>query len=333
MKSKKTNIIFIILLTALVLYIVLKDNLGEKINYLLSINPVYLLLAFLMMVVYWILKGLVLYNCTIKFKKDYTKKKGIYLMVTTQFFHSITPFASGGQPWQVYKLNKEGLKASEGTTVAIEDFIAFQSALILLGIIAVISNHFLKIIPTDSKLIYLVIIGFTLNILVIVFLFILAFSKRLNKKIINGVVSILCKLKIVKDEQCIKEKTHEFIENFHTSAEILFQDKINLVKIISLNFVALTVQYLIPFVLMLGLNVYVRPYDVLVASAYVMLIDSMMPTPGSTGGLEYGFLSFFKPFIKGSKLDVIMIVWRFVTYYFGIIMGIIFLNIHKEEKA
>lgn len=333
MKSKKTNIIFIILLTALVLYIVLKDNLGEKINYLLSINPVYLLLAFLMMVVYWILKGLVLYNCTIKFKKDYTKKKGIYLMVTTQFFHSITPFASGGQPWQVYKLNKEGLKASEGTTVAIEDFIAFQSALILLGIIAVISNHFLKIIPTDSKLIYLVIIGFTLNILVIIFLFILAFSKKLNKKIINGVVSILCKLKIVKDEQGIKEKTHEFIENFHTSAEILFQDKINLVKIISLNFVALTVQYLIPFVLMLGLNVYVRPYDVLVASAYVMLIDSMMPTPGSTGGLEYGFLSFFKPFIKGSKLDVIMIVWRFVTYYFGIIMGIIFLNFNKEEKA
>jgi len=107
----------------------------------------------------------------------------------------------------------------------------------------------------------------------------------------------------------------------------------NLVKIIFLNFVALATQYLIPFVLMLGLGIHARPYDVFVASAYVMLIDSMMPTPGSTGGLEYGFLSFFKPFINGSKLDVIMIVWRFVTYYFGIIMGLIFLNFNKEEKA
>lgn len=332
MKSKKINIIFILFLTALVLYIVLKDNLGEKIGYLLSINPIFLLIAFLMMVIYWILKGLVLYNCTNKFKRDYTRRDGIYLMVTTQFFHSITPFASGGQPWQVYKLNKEGLRASEGTTVAIEDFIAFQSALIMLGIIAVISNHFLKVIPSDSKLLYLVIVGFTLNIIVIVFLFILAFSKNISKKMINCLACILCRLRIVKNEEGMKEKTLEFIINFHGSVEILFKDKRNLVKIVFLNFAALTFQYLIPFVLMLGFGIYANPYDVLVASAYVMLIDSMMPTPGSTGGLEYGFITFFKVFIKGSMLEVIMIVWRFVTYYFGIIMGIIFLNIHKEVK-
>ena len=74
-------------------------------------------------------------------------------------------------------------------------------------------------------------------------------------------------------------------------------------------------------------------YILLIASAYVMLIDSMMPTPGSTGGLEYGFMSFFSVFVKGAKLSALMIVWRMITYYFGLIMGSIVLGIDKESKA
>lgn len=333
MKNKKLNLLIIFILTGLVLYIVLKDNFTEKIHYMLSFNIFFLLLSFLMMFIYWILKGLVLYNCTKKFDSTYTKKKGIGLMITSQFFHSITPFASGGQPWQIYKLKKEGLTVGEGTIVAIQDFIAFQSALILLGVIAVISNHFLHIIPSDSHLLYLVVIGFTLNIIVIIFLFIVAFSKKWNRKIINGVIKLLCKIKIVKDKEKMLKKSDEFIKNFHESAKILFQDKGNFVKIIGLNFIALIFQYSIPFFLMLGLGISENLYFVIIASAYVMLIDSMMPTPGSTGGLEYGFMSFFKVFVDGAKLSALMIVWRMITYYFGLIMGSIVLGFDKEGKA
>ncbi|MBR3898398.1 MAG: flippase-like domain-containing protein [Bacilli bacterium] len=333
MKNKKLNLLIIFLLTGIVLYIVLKDNFTEKIHYMLSFNIFFLLVSFLMMFIYWFLKGLVLYNCTRKFKSDYTKKKGIGLMITSQFFHSITPFASGGQPWQIYRLKKEGLTVGEGTIVAIQDFIAFQSALILLGIVAVISNQIFHIIPSDSHLLYLVIIGFTLNIIVIIGLFIIAFSKKWNKKIINGAVKLLSKIKIVKDREKMLQKAEEFIKNFHESAEILFQDKQNFFKIIGLNFVALVFQYSIPFFLMLGLGIHENLYYVLIASAYVMLIDSMMPTPGSTGGLEYGFMSFFSVFVKGAKLSALMIVWRMITYYFGLIMGSIVLGIDKESKA
>ena len=63
-----------------------------------------------------------------------------------------------------------------------------------------------------------------------------------------------------------------------------------------------------------------------------MLIGSFVPIPGATGGLEYGFMSFYGSFIKGSKLNAIMLVWRFITYYFGLILGSIVLNIKKECK-
>ena len=69
----------------------------------------------------------------------------------------------------------------------------------------------------------------------------------------------------------------------------------------------------------------------IVVSAYVMIIGSFVPIPGGTGGLEYGFVTFFGNFITGSKLSALMLVWRFITYYFGMILGAIALNIKRVK--
>lgn len=315
----------------LVLYLALKDDFSQKIHYMISFDIKWLLLGFTFMLLYWLLKAIALNHYIKKIDNKYTLLKSFHLTLTTQFFHSITPFATGGQPWQIYKLKKEGLSIAEGTNIIIQDFIAYQIALVLLGVLAVTSNKILNIIPNNSNMKYLVLFGFTINIFVIIMLFIISFSKKTNRIIIKKTINFLHKIKVVKDKETSLEKAKKFVNNFHSGAKILLKDKKGFIKVIILNFSALTSQYLIPFALMMGLNIYINPYYVLITSAYVMLIDSMIPTPGSTGGLEYGFISFFKNFIKGSKLSIIMIVWRIITYYFGIIIGAISLNIHKEE--
>lgn len=253
-------------------------------------------------------------------------------MVTTQFFHAITPFAAGGQPWQIYKLKKDGLTLGQSTNVVIQDFIAYQIALVFLGGCAITANYIMHIFPSDSLLKKLVTIGFIINTVVVIVLFVVAFSKKWNKKIIDGMVNLLHKLKIVKDKEEKLKKSEKFIHNFHQSAIILFKDKFNMIRIISLNFIALIGQYLIPFTLLMGLGIYINPLLVIITSAYVMLIGSMVPIPGGTGGLEFSFLAFFKNFITGPKLSIVMIVWRLVTYYFGIIVGGLTLNFNKEAK-
>lgn len=332
MKNNKRNFIIIILITAIILYFALKDNFAEKIGYLFSFDLKWLILSFLLILAYWFLKGLVLYYCTSRVNKNYTEKQGIMLMVTTQFFHAITPFAAGGQPWQIYKLKKDGLSLGESTNIVIQDFIAYQIALVLLGCVAIISNYTFHIFPSDSLLKKLVTIGFIINTLVVIVLFIVAFSKKWNKKLIDGSISLLHKIKLVKDKEKLLKKSEKFIHNFHNSAIILFKSKFNLFRIIFLNFIALIGQYLIPFTLLMGLGIYVNPLIVIITSAYVMLIGSMVPIPGGTGGLEFSFMSFFKNFITGPELSVVMIVWRVVTYYFGIIVGGIALNFGKEVK-
>ena len=72
--------------------------------------------------------------------------------------------------------------------------------------------------------------------------------------------------------------------------------------------------------------------EAIVASAYVMLIGSFVPLPGGTGGIEYGFIYFFGVFIISDvKLRALMLLWRFVTFYMGIVVGGIVLNL-KERK-
>lgn len=332
MKKNKRNFIIIIAITAIILYFVLKDNFAQKIEYLLSFDIKWLILSFLLIIAYWFLKGLVLYYCASKVNKKYTDKKGILLMITTQFFHAITPFAAGGQPWQIYKLKKDGLTLGQSTNVVIQDFIAYQIALVFLGGCAITANYIMHIFPSDSLLKKLVTIGFIINTVVVIVLFVVAFSKKWNKKIIDGTVTLLHKLKIIKDKEEKLKKSEKFIHNFHQSAIILFKDKFNMIRIISLNFIALVGQYLIPFTLLMGLGIYINPLLVIITSAYVMLIGSMVPIPGGTGGLEFSFLAFFKNFVTGPKLSIIMIVWRLVTYYFGIIVGGIALNFNREAK-
>ena len=332
MKNNKRNFIIIFIITAIILYFALKDDFLTKVKYLLSFDIKWIIIAFLLILSYWFLKGLVLYYCASKIKKDYTPKKGILLMVTTQFFHAITPFAAGGQPWQIYKLKKDGLTLGESTNVIIQDFIAYQVALVLLGGCAIISNYIIHIFPSDSLLKKLVTIGFIINTAVVIVLFVVAFSKKWNKKLIDGTITFLSKIKIVKDKEEKLKKSEKFIHNFHKSAIILFKDKFNMFRIISLNFIALIGQYLIPFALFMGLNIYINPLIVIITSAYVMLIGSVVPIPGGTGGLEFSFVAFFQNFIKGPKLSIIMIVWRLITYYFGIFIGAIALSIKKEGK-
>ena len=74
-------------------------------------------------------------------------------------------------------------------------------------------------------------------------------------------------------------------------------------------------------------------FTAIITSAYVMLIGSFVPIPGGSGGLEYGFVAFFGYFLQVSgKLTALMILWRLVTYYLGIIAGAIIMNIKEKGK-
>lgn len=338
--KKKSNIkqiisiIALFLLTITVLYFVLKDDFNNIMDILKDTNYIFVVIAFLLLMFYWGCKSLILYNFAKKFNKDYKYYSAFRVQALTQFFNAVTPFSSGGQPFQIYSLTKHGLNVSDATNVTIEEFVVYQISLVFLGIVAIISNKIFHIFPYNGLLSKFVIIGFAINTIVIVALFVIAFGKKTNKFIVNFIIKALAKLKIVKDKEKTTENWNTYINNFHSGAKILVANKKDFALNILYSFIGLAGFYVIPLFILYSTGDYTsfNAFEAIIASAYVMLIGSFVPLPGGTGGIEYGFINFFGVFILSTaNLKAIMLLWRFVTFYLGIIVGAIFLNL-KERK-
>lgn len=334
MKKKIISILVLILFTGLVLYFSLKDDYKLVIDTIFNINIFYLFIAFFLIFAYWFFKAIVMWMMARKFKSEYRFRYALRTTLETNFFHAITPFSSGGQPYEIYALKKRGIKIVDGTNISIECFITYQIALVFLGIVAIISNAIFNFYPSNALLSKLVTIGFIANFLVIVGLFILTFAKKSSKKIVNFFINFLAKLKLVKNKEKKQEKFENYLNDFHKGAKVLLDNKLEFIGCVLLQFIALVSLYLIPFLLIVGTpNLsYINPLIVVITSAYVMLIGSFVPIPGGTGGLEYGFVAFFGNFIFGKEVNAIMLVWRFITYYFGMILGAIILGFKRSKK-
>lgn len=332
--KKKLNYIVLIIFTIIVLYFSLKDNFNEIVKIILNINIVYLLIAFLFIFMFWLLRSYPMYAFAKKINKNFKYRHAFILILRTQFFNAVTPFATGGQPYQIYYLKSKGIDYASSTSIVLENFIVYQIALVLLGLIALFTNKAFHIFNKVYLLQKLIAFGFIINTLVIVIMFIVAFSKKMNKKIIDLGLKILSKLHIVKDINKKEKEWNESVNKFHESASILLSDKKSFFLNIFSNFLALSVLYLIPLIILYSMGDFnlVTPLRSIITSAYVMIIGSFVPIPGATGGLEYGFVSFYGNFINGGTLQALMLVWRFITYYFGMIMGAIALNIHEVKK-
>ena len=113
------------------------------------------------------------------------------LVLETNFFHAITPFAVGGQPYEIYSLKKSKLKITEATNVSIVNFIVYQIALVLLGIIAIVYNHHFVLLKENDLLKNLVVVGFLVNFIVIVALFLLTCTKKINKILMKFIIKVL----------------------------------------------------------------------------------------------------------------------------------------------
>ena len=333
--SKRNKFFFILLLilTVIVLYFSLKDHFFDIIYQLQNINIFWLLVAIVLVIGYWLFSSLAMCMISRKFKPDIKFKNIFKINIITQFFNGITPFSSGGQPYQIYALKNEDIDIVNSTNITIETFVAYQASLIFLGLVAVASNIFLKLFPEVSILKFFVILGFAINTLVGILLFAVSFTKKFNKLILNFIITIGSKLRFVKDKDIAIKSINEYVNNFHSGAKHLLEDKKSLIFVILFQLCGLISLYLVPLPILFGMGDFssINVITAIITSAYVMIIGSFVPLPGGTGGLEYSFITFYGYFVADSRLAALMLMWRFLTYYFGMILGSVVLNFGRRK--
>ena len=326
------NIFIILIVLSIVLFFSLKDNYREILKAILTMNPIYFLIAILILNIYRFISGIVYYYITKINKEDISLLKCVSINLIIPFFHGVTPFAGGGQPMAIYYLHKEGISITKSTNIALQNFIVYQISLVIVGIFALIYNTIFKLFPSNNFIKQLVVIGFIINFLVLVVSFILSFGKKIQTFICQKGIHLLSKLKLIKDEEKINKKINEYLNKFHKNAIYLKRNKKQVLGLVLLNILGLFIMYSMPYVIAKGMNMNLSLIDTIVATAYVMIIGSFIPIPGGSGGIEYGFVFFYKYLIQGSLVNALMLVWRFISYYLSMIIGAIALSLYRKKE-
>ena len=332
MKKYKLNIILLLIISFVVLFFSLKDNFSDAINYFIRLNYFWIIIAIFFYLLNVFFQSLSQFRFLREVKEDYTFLSCFKLMIMAMFFNGITPFSSGGQPFEVYLLNKEGIKVSDSANALLQNFITYQFSLIFIGTLALVLNSFLNIIPSNLVLKNVVIIGYIINVTVMLIIILFSRGKKLNTKIFTKVFNFIFKLKIIKNREEKKIKAEKLLDDFYNSTAIMKNNFKNTLLSIFYNILSLVCLYIIPVFVFLALNKNMSFRDSFVASAYTFLIGSFVPIPGGSGGLEYAFIDFFKSFYKGGLLSASMLLWRLITYYVGIIIGGITLITYRKKE-
>ncbi len=328
LENLKKNTLLLLIITVVVLYIILKDDFFGIIETINNMDKKYIILAMLFYFFSVIIKGYVNY-LIINDSTKVSKKEAIRQNFIAQFFNGITPFSTGGEPMGVYMLMENGIPFAKATNYMVQSFVFYQVALVICGMIAVIYNFIFKIFPTVRLLQHLVLLGFTINTIVVILL-LLSYSKTATEKMSKITYAIVRKLKLKHTKEEINQKFEDYYNGFQ---ELKNRKTLFFIGII-LNIVSLVCLYSVPLWIILGMenHISITVMETLVSSSYVYLIGAFVPVPGASGGMEYGFSQFFGNFIKTSEVSAIMIVWRFITYYLGITVGGIIFNIRKKGE-
>ena len=327
--SIKKNTIFLLLITIVILYILLKDDFNGIVQALYTIDVKYVLVALIFYFLSVAIKGFSNY-LIINDKEKINLKEAIKHNMIANFFNGITPFSTGGQPMEVYMNTEHNIPVAKATNQTVQSFIFYQVALVICGTFAVIYNFTFHIFPKVKLLQHLVLLGFIINIVVALILLLISSSKSITTRISKLIINLLKVFKVKHNEKEIRKK----FDDYHEGFQELKKRKYLTIVGISLNIASLLCLYIVPLFILYGMGDFtsLTAVDTITAAAYVYVIGAFVPIPGASGGIEYGFTQFYGNFLDVKTTFAVLIIWRFITYYLGIIIGGLLFSLEKKVE-
>lgn len=235
---------------------------------------------------------------------------------TEYFFNGITPFASGGQPFQVYAFSRIGIKASRGTGIVLLNYVCYQISIVVMCLLSLV---FYPRVSTVPGIKVIVAVGIIINVIVLVVFLCLGFTKSI-RGLIEKIVNWFFSWKIFKGKlEQKKAGFAQYCEDVQASVKSMFEYKLRFTIAFVLKLIATILYYCIPFFLLRALNVEIGfnelPF-ICAMTTFAVAMSCFIPTPGSSGGIELAFSSLFSA-IKGVSEVAFagLVLWRLFTYY------------------
>ncbi len=312
------------------------NDLPSIIEQLNTVDFGYVALAVLMVVIYLALYPLSLCILTKARKLKAPGKVTYSIAMTEHFFNGITPWATGGQPFQAHTFTKVNVKLSESTGLLLANLVIYM---ISTNSVALLGLFFFDTLTAsiDSWWLPIIFVGYIVNFSILAIMIVLGKSKTVRGWLVRF-VRFLCRFRIFKK---LESKADE-LEIYFVQVQEAFADLMKkkghfflalLTKILSLLF-----YYAAAFFIILSLNIPVggsHLFLVIAGTSFALTAVGFVPTPGASGGVEGSTGQVFKSIILyitgGTAVSAVvatangvMLIWRLLSYYFIMLVSLIF---------
>ena len=321
LKKYGKNIIFFILLILLTFLFLLRGrNINDLFEALAKVNWTYIVVGVLAMFIYILCEALCIKILIKVFKHRISILDALKYSFIGFFYSSITPSSTGGQPMQIYHMKKDGIDIAHSTI----SFIILLTVHHLVVLAYLLIGAFCNRTYLMGNLQYfkiLIILGLLVTIgLLFIYISMLFFPK--TSDLFIRFVNFLVRTLKIKNPEKIDKKLRDEIKKYREGAKCLKNNKLTIFKVALLCILQMTSLFSITYFTYRALGQSgTSAFQIITLQAVLYSSVAPIPSPGSVGASEGGFLAIFKPIFGPSLINCAAIINRFVNFYIYVLIG------------
>lgn len=240
-----------------------------------------------------------------------------------RYYDSITPMATGGQPFQVFYLKNRGINVAAAISVPMGKYVINQLCISFVWTVCLIW----ALTSSAGLTTVLCVVGWAMNSLLMVAIIVLSINQRVGTKIVVGIMKLLQKMKIIKNYEKSYNQVIKIVTDFQVTIKNFVKDGWTFFKLIVSNMASMILNYSMAFLvycMMIGWFDFSMYLEMFLLSVMIDMAASFVPLPGGTGVTELSFTALFAGLISpAAMLTWALIFWRILTYYIVLIQGIV----------
>lgn len=318
----------------IVAYFCLTTGVDTFVQSFSKLSPLWLVAAIVAMVLYWLFEALALHVLVHHIYPKRRFLRSFRIAMVGQLYNAITPFASGGQPMQLYEMTvNDGMSMGSASSVMTRKCLVFQMGVTVFSLVALVFAYsfFARNI---SGFLVVTGLGLLINLIYLGALLLLAYNQKLTTRLTNGFVKLFKKLRLIKNPATIQERVNNQLKLFHESSTMFANGRAVVALSYVFTFLQLCCYFLIPYCVYRAFGLAGAPVFMMVAAAaYVYMVSAFMPLPGGSGAAESSFYMLFLLFFSNSVIAPAMLLWRTITYYSCLIAGAATMAAVKDKKG
>lgn len=248
------------------------------------------------------------------------------------FYSGITPSATGGQPVQLYYMNRDGNRGADSTVVLMTVAAVYKFVLVLAGTgILLFCGESLR--QKLGRYFILYLFGLLLNVIVVsLILAVMLFPAGMYRAAVSS-ERFLVRIRILKPSGQRAEKISGFIDNYKNAVALLKSEKGKIAVVVFLTAVQRSTVFVITYMVYRGFGFSgIGAGRIILLQASVYIAVDMLPLPGAQGITELMYQSVFSSIFSGEYLLPSMLVSRGINFYFLMAVSFIFAAVNFIGK-